>query len=120
MCQCGCGQTVGGCNHYQCSSAETLRKEVREAIANSANEERAVEVLVQKWGVKLLAEPPRSGFNLAAWVTPFVALLAGLLVIALVLKHWRQQTVASAAAAPVDPEKLSKYAARIDREIEGS
>lgn len=116
MCQCGCGQSVGGCNHYGCTVAATLRKEVREALASTPNEERAVELVVQKWGVKLLAEPPRTGFNLAAWVMPFVVLTGGAFFVSLVLRQWRRKTLA--AAQGLDPALLARYETRIDEEID--
>ncbi len=119
ICQCGCFQTVFGCNHLGCSVAANLRKEVREAIANTPSEERALELVVQKYGVQLLAEPPKSGFNYTAWIVPFAVLIGGMLVISLILNHWRQQTkVAAAAAPPVDPALLARFGARIDEEIE--
>jgi cytochrome c-type biogenesis protein CcmH len=119
MCQCGCYQTVADCNHLGCSTAETLRREVREAIAATDTEEAALERVIQKYGVQLLVEPPRSGFNLTAWVMPFVALLAGALFVGVVLRHWRRGTVvAETTAGPVDPQLVARYAARIDEEIE--
>ena len=36
LCQCGCGSTVYGCNHYGCSEAAELRKAVRDALAHNA------------------------------------------------------------------------------------
>ncbi len=117
MCQCGCGQTVAGCNHYQCSSSDILRKEVRAAIAATPNDERAVELLVQKWGVKLLAEPPKTGFQLTAWVAPFAVLLLGMVVVAAILRHWHRRTLAAAGGAP-DPHLLARYEERLNEEIE--
>jgi cytochrome c-type biogenesis protein CcmH len=120
ICQCGgCGYTVYGCNHYGCSSAEALRREVREALAVSDSEEAALQLIAQKHGPKILAEPPKSGFNLTAWIMPFAALLAGLFLVTVILRQWRQRHGAEAAGvAPVDPALLARYQAGIDQEIE--
>jgi cytochrome c-type biogenesis protein CcmH len=119
ICQCGCMQTVYGCNHYGCSVAEKLRKEVKEAIAATPTEDAALEVMVQRYGVKILVEPPKSGFSLSAWITPFAVLLGGALAISAVLRQWRRRHAAEAlVAGPVDPVLLDRYAARIDEEIE--
>ena len=122
ICQCGgCGYTVYGCNHYGCSSAETLRREVREALAASSNEEEALQVMAVKYGPKILAEPPKSGFNLTAWIMPFAALLVGLFIVTVVLKGWKRRHAAEAGTtAPVDPALLARYQAGIDAEIEKS
>jgi cytochrome c-type biogenesis protein CcmH len=119
ICQCGCSQTVGGCNHLGCSVAANLRKEVREAIANTPTEERALELVVQKYGVQLLAEPPKSGFNYTAWIMPFAVLLGGMLLVTLILRSWRRQTTtAASSAAPLDPALLARFEKRIDDEID--
>lgn len=125
ICQCGgCGYTVYGCNHYGCSSAEALRKEVREAIAASDSEEEALQLIGQKHGPKILAEPSKSGFNLTAWIMPFAALALGLFMVTVILRGWRknhrQEAAAVAAAPPVDPALLARYQAGIDQEIEKS
>src|SRR5207249_11873389 len=64
ICQCGCMQTVYGCNHYGCPQSDNLRKEVREAIAATSSEDDALESMVKKYGPKILVEPPKSGFGL--------------------------------------------------------
>src|ERR1700675_1815390 len=82
ICQCGgCGYTVYGCNHYGCSSADGLRREVREARAVSSREKDALQLVAAKHGPKILAEPPKSGFNLTAWIMPFAALGLGLFMV---------------------------------------
>lgn len=122
ICQCGgCGYTVYGCNHYGCSSAEALRKEVREAIALASSDEEALQLVAAKHGPTILAEPPKSGFNLTAWIMPFAALAVGLFLVTVVLKGWKRRHAAEAVTAPpVDPALLARFQAGIDREIEKS
>lgn len=121
ICQCGCMQTVYGCNHYGCPQSDTLRKETREAIAATSSEDDAVEVMVKRYGPKILTEPQRTGFSLTAWVMPFFALGAGACIIMGILQKWRSQTrVRDTASAkkPVDPALIDKYAKTMDEEIE--
>lgn len=119
LCQCGCGSTVYGCNHYGCTEAAELRKAVRDALAVADTPEAALKMVGDKYGQKVLAEPPKTGFNLTAWIMPFAALLAGLMVVMIVLKGWKRQHAAHAATAPaVDPALLARYQAGIDEEIE--
>lgn len=119
LCQCGCGSTVYGCNHYGCSEAAELRKAVRDSLAVADSPEAALKMVGDKYGQKVLAEPPTTGFNLTAWIMPFAALLGGLLVVAGVLKGWKARHAEHAATAPaVDPALLARYQAGIDEEIE--
>lgn len=123
ICLCGCMQSVYGCNHYGCPQSDTLRKELRAAIATTDSEQAAVDVMVQKYGDKILTEPPRKGFSLSAWVMPFALFGAGAVLIMFVLRAWHRTTQAHAAAhataeAQVDPALFNKFAAKIDDEIE--
>jgi cytochrome c-type biogenesis protein CcmH len=119
ICQCGCMQSVYGCNHYGCPQSDGLRKEVREALASTDTEDAALEVMVARYGPKILTEPPTHGFSLTAWVMPFFVLGAGGLLIMVILQAWRKTTrVRAAAATPVDNALIDKYAAHIDREVD--
>ncbi len=119
ICQCGCLQTVYGCNHYGCPQSDGLRKEVREALASTSTEADAIQVMIDRYGPKILTEPPTHGFSLTAWVMPFFVLLSGGMLILTILRHWRKRTrVVAAAAAPVDQKLIDKFAARIDEEVD--
>ena len=119
ICQCGCMQTVYGCNHYGCPQSDGLRKEVREALASTSTEDDALAVMVKKYGPKILTEPETHGFSLSAWVMPFFVLGAGGLLIMVILQAWRKTTVKrEAGAAPVDDALIDKYAKRIDEEVD--
>jgi cytochrome c-type biogenesis protein CcmH/NrfF len=119
ICQCGCMQSVYGCNHYGCPQSDGLRREVREALASTSTEDDALSVMVKKYGQKILAEPETHGFSLSAWVMPFFVLGAGGLLIMVILQAWRKTTRARVAgAAPMDDALIDKYAKRIDEEVD--
>ncbi len=90
-CQCGCGLTVHSCNHLQCGSALPLRQEIREQMAKGLSRDEILAYFQQKYGEKILSSPTTSGFNLAAWVTPFALLLVGVVFVAFTLRRWRRQ-----------------------------
>jgi cytochrome c-type biogenesis protein CcmH len=122
ICLCGCMQSVYGCNHYGCPQSDNLRKELRAAIASTNTEDEALDVMVKKYGDKILTEPPKRGFSLSAWIMPFAVLGAGGVLVILVLQGWKRHSmkVATVAAqrSSVDQALLDKYAKRIDDEIE--
>ena len=61
----------------------------------------------------VLAAPPASGFNLAAWVMPFAALAIGALLAIYFLRQFRSRWV----AAEQPTEGLSKYQDKVEEEL---
>lgn len=60
-----------------------------------------------------MAVPPAGGFNLLAWVMPFVANTLGLGVIWMFIRRFRRP-----AAAPVaGPESLNRYREHIEKDL---
>jgi cytochrome c-type biogenesis protein CcmH len=61
--------------------------------------------LVQQYGPAVLAKPPAHGFNLLVYVLPPVAVLLGIVTLAITLPRWRRRTrQAAAAAAAASPQ----------------
>lgn len=88
-CQCGCGLTVAACNHVQCPSAIPLRQEIREQLAQNPNKVRILKHFSDKYGEKILSAPTTTGFNLTAWVAPFMGVALGAAMVVFTLLRWR-------------------------------
>jgi cytochrome c-type biogenesis protein CcmH len=124
-CQCGCGLTVHTCNHLNCGSGIPLKKEIAEQIALGKSRADILAHFSTKYGEKVLSSPTTSGFNIAAWTVPFIAIGLGGLIIGVVLVRWRRSTgeadASAGAASPVtqtDPDlraKLERELAELDR-----
>ena len=72
--------------------------------------------LVADFGPAILAQPPKRGFDLLAWVLPIVGLLGGALVIGVAAWRWsrrREPDPALAGVGRLDPE-LER---RLDEEL---
>ncbi len=116
-CQCGCGLTVHACNHLACPSAVPLREEIRAQMQLGKSEEEILAYFAGKYGEKILSAPTASGFNLAAWVTPFLALGVGGGIVAVALMRWRRR--GEAMAAEQSPAiSVPRYREIFEREIE--
>ncbi len=89
-CQCGCGLTVHNCNHVNCPSAIPLRREIASLIAKGLSRQEILDHFRVKYGEKILSSPTTRGFNLTAWVAPFVALLLAGGFIIRVTRRWRR------------------------------
>jgi cytochrome c-type biogenesis protein CcmH len=106
--------------------ADQERREIRDMIAQGMTKQQIKDELVRRYGPQILALPPRSGFDLAAYAVPAVAvlLLAGAVV--LLLPRWRRRGRAAAAtgapggaatATAAAPELSAADAARLDEEL---
>lgn len=122
-CQCGCGLTVHSCNHLQCPSAIPLRQEIREQMTLGLDKDAILAHFAEKYGEKILSSPTTTGFNLTAWVMPFVAVAAGVLVVLFTLARWRRAPHPTSPTRPASPYPIgSEEAAEIEsimrRELE--
>ena len=121
-CQCGCGLTVHSCNHLQCGSAIPLKQEVAQQIASGATEDQIMQYFARKYGEKILSAPGTSGFNLAAWIVPYVGIALGGVLIGLVVARWRRGSPSAPEPAPHAPgggpaPADAALRARLEREL---
>jgi cytochrome c-type biogenesis protein CcmH len=115
MCKCGCNQILLECNHVGCSYSTQMRDELMAALTRGApadggstpdSDELVLQSFVQKYGATVLAAPTTSGFNVVAWIVPFLALVLGLLLVSVIVRRWKFQI------QPVGAQNLS--AAELD------
>jgi len=95
-------------------TASQMRGVIRERLAAGDTPEQVKAYFVDKYGLWILLSPPRQGFNLLVWVVPFAGLLAGLAVVALVIRRWTRRS-AGAGRGPI-PVVDDAMRARIARE----
>jgi cytochrome c-type biogenesis protein CcmH len=92
--------------------AGQMRAIVRERLAAGETPAQVRQYFVERYGDWILLAPPRRGFTLVVWVAPFVALLVGFVLVALLLRKWTGRR--RVPPPPVDPEMRE----RIRRELE--
>lgn len=102
LCMCNCNQVLVECNHVGCTVSTSMLQELDEHIARGESDDLILQSFVQKYGQKVLTEPPSRGFGLVGWLAPFTALLLGALVVRAVLLRWRRQPASVAAGVPVE------------------
>jgi cytochrome c-type biogenesis protein CcmH len=88
MCACGCAQVLGECNHVGCPSSTSERKELAEAIAAGKNDREILVMFSAKYGGSVKAAPDTEGFELLAWIAPFVVFAAGIIGTILLVRRW--------------------------------
>jgi cytochrome c-type biogenesis protein CcmH/NrfF len=114
VCQCGCNMGLRVCNHENCPSAIPMRHDIETRLQAGAPNDTLAAAFVKEYGDKVLAEPPATGFNLAAYVMPGFALVIGLFLVATFASRWTSRRRAAAGPpSAVDPELRE----RIEREL---
>lgn len=118
ICQCGCLTILDSCSHGECGGRDTMLGIIKLKISQGQTAEQIVASFVAQYGEKVLAEPPKKGFNLTAWLFPFVSLAAGALVVYLAIKRWlKRRTLVPDAIVGSDEEEAS-YRRRLEQELE--
>jgi len=108
MCMCGCNQILLECNHVGCTYSDRMRDELTAAIARGDNDSMTLQSFVQKYGATVLAAPTNTGFNMVAWIMPFVVFVAAAILAVWLVRIWKSRTL----ARPVPPPQLD--AAQLD------
>lgn len=124
-CFCGCGMTIQGClGGMICSESKAVSKEVATLLDQGKNKNEVLQAMIVQYGERILAAPPKEGFNLAAWILPFAALLIGGIIVAKVIAKWKQQTPEQRTPktqVPAITEKKSTsedfYSEKLEREL---
>jgi cytochrome c-type biogenesis protein CcmH len=85
-------------------------------IDSGKTDDAIIAYFVDKYGPTVLAAPPASGFNLAAWVMPFAALGIGTLVAVYFLRRFRMRSAGAAGAIETNQD-LGKYQDKVEEEL---
>jgi cytochrome c-type biogenesis protein CcmH len=93
--------------------AERMRQYIAERKDEGWSKQQVIDGLVQEFGSNVLATPPKSGFDLVAWLVPGLAVLAGLCAIPIITRLWARRRTPSAAVAAPEGED----ARRLDEEL---
>lgn len=112
-CQCGCNLTVANCNHPSCSFAVPLREQIDAMLKRGMGRVEIIAYFRAKYGEKILSAPTTHGFNLLAWVMPFVGLAAGCALVMFTIGRWR----ARESSAPASPRPVERFDARLREEL---
>ncbi len=116
-CQCSCGLTVHSCNHLNCSFAVPAKEKIAEQIGLGQSQDIILASFVSRYGEKVLSAPTISGFNLAAWITPFLVVLIGGVGIGLISVRWTKRH-SQDQASTTPSGKPNPYQERLQKELD--
>jgi cytochrome c-type biogenesis protein CcmH len=70
--------------------ADRERAFIQREITEGKTKDQIISDLVAQYGTTVLAEPPKSGFDLTAWLVPGIAIIIAAIAIGLGLRRWRR------------------------------
>ncbi|MBD3160997.1 MAG: hypothetical protein GF346_02420 [Candidatus Eisenbacteria bacterium] len=87
-------------------AAPRIQAEVRRMLAGGMSYQEIIDHYVDEYGERILAKPKRTGFNLAAYWVPYLALLAGAILLLIFIRRGtrRRSRAISGPTAPIAPE----------------
>jgi cytochrome c-type biogenesis protein CcmH len=96
--------------------ANRIKALIARRIAAGDSKNEIKDILVAEYGPSILAAPSKKGFNLLAWLLPFVALFGGALVLGFLALRWSHTREPRPPAAQLSPalerrvdEELARY-----------
>jgi len=106
--------------------AQQMRGVVLEQLKEGKSPEQIKAYFVSKYGEWVLLAPQPKGFNLLIWLLPFVAVTAGIVLVAFVVRRWARKkpggqpaTVDPALMKRVQREAALERPLAVDPEAEG-
>ena len=98
--------------------ADRERAFIRHEIAQGKTENEIIDDLVAQYGTSVLAEPPKSGFDLTAWLVPGIAIIIAAIAIGFGLRRWRRAGRTCEEKAATNDEPLdSEERERLDSDL---
>ena len=117
MCPVCVGETLA---QSDSPAAAQVKRHIQARITAGDTRSQIKRELVSIYGTRILAAPPRHGFDLLAWVLPLVLILGGAAGMGVLVWRWSRRREEQAVAAawsqngrPPDPE----LEARLDDEL---
>jgi cytochrome c-type biogenesis protein CcmH len=117
-CQCGCNLDVYTCRttDFSCEVSPAMHRDVMALVAGGYSAPEIIAAFTNVYGDRVLMAPPTSGFDIAAWITPFIALLAGIALVLVVLRRLRAPALTptiSPAVADATPSEQARLDALV-------
>jgi cytochrome c-type biogenesis protein CcmH len=95
--------------------ARRMKQVIRNSLAEGKTEAQIRDQLVAQFGPAVVAEPPKKGFDLLAWLVPLGMLAAGAVGVGAIAWGWRRRRADEPPPAPLDPALERRLDAELER-----
>ncbi len=99
-----------------------MRDLIRQKLVAGESEDQIRAYFVERYGDRVLNEPPKQGFALLGWVMPVVGILVGIVLLGLVLRAMlrrepKRAAPTTVAASTPSADLPSEYVDRLERDL---
>jgi cytochrome c-type biogenesis protein CcmH len=94
--------------------AQDMKAYIAARIERGESKQQIIDGLVEEFGTGVLATPPKSGFDLIAWLAPALVVALGLAAIPIMTRAWARRRP---GPAPETPAPSPEEARRLDEEL---
>ena len=102
----------------QVTLAKQMKVIVREQLSDGQSREQILDYFVDRYGTGILAAPPKTGFNLLAWVVPPIILLIGGVIVTLTISSMKKNvSLVNDNTEPPTGTGLDDYFPAVDQHI---
>jgi len=98
-------------------ACEQWRGVIRDKLSEGWTEEQIKNYFVAQYGDRVLAEPPRRGFNWLIYVVPPAVFAAGVYLLYQGFLSWRKLEEEPAAPEADDEQSSEEYLSRVEEEL---
>lgn len=118
-CQCGCKLDVYTCRttDFACGVSPAMHTDVMGLVAGGHSGQEILAAFQAVYGERVLMAPVKSGFNLLGYTMPFLALGAGAVVVAALMRRWETPTPVVATAPTSHIEATEGELAALDAAV---
>ena len=120
ICMCGCNQILKECNHYGCPYLTPEQQEVVAAVDKGDSDSTILQAFVDEYGPTVLAAPTKKGFDVVAWIMPYLMLFAGVAGVVFIVYTWRgrMKTVPSPTSNATANAALDRFREQARKETD--
>lgn len=95
------------------------REEIRLHLAQGWTAAEIKNYFAENYGIRVLAEPPRTGLNWLVYIVPPIAFLAGAYILFRAFRSWRALSVETGGDTSSDPKptEADPYMDRLEEEL---
>ena len=98
-------------------ACQQWRDEIRVNLAEGLTEEEIHDLFVARYGDRVLAEPPRRGFNWLVYIVPPVVIALAAFLLYRGLQSWRKPLTPAVANQEDAPAEEDEYTSRLEAEL---
>lgn len=110
ICMCGCNQVLLECNHYGCPYLTPMQQELTDSVAANKTDDEILQAFISEYGTVVLAAPTTHGFDLVAWIMPYLALALGIGGVVLVAHAWHRRRSIAGTNLPATTQASAELA----------